>query len=90
MKIQVGEGEAIVTFQHVRFSGVDGQRSYTTADITIQDRPCGHGTAWCSRKDQFCKRTGRRIALTRAIAALPTEIRRAVWTGLQAKGMRLF
>lgn len=38
-----------------------------------------YGHAFCHPLDQFNKATGRRVALTHAIANLPREERRAVW-----------
>ncbi len=37
------------------------------------------GRAWCHEKDNFCKETGRKLALTRAIKDLPKEQRKLVW-----------
>jgi hypothetical protein len=40
-----------------------------------------HGIAYCSIHDQFCRATGRKLALTRAVAALPKHVRKAIWDG---------
>ncbi len=37
------------------------------------------GRAWCHENDNFCKETGRKLALTRAVKDLPKEQRKAVW-----------
>jgi len=37
------------------------------------------GIAKCGKKDNFCKETGRKISLTRAIKEFPKEIRRDFW-----------
>lgn len=39
------------------------------------------GVADCSVSDQFCRATGRKLALTRAVAALPKHVRKAIWDG---------
>lgn len=38
------------------------------------------GMATCAPSDNFCKSTGRRIAMTRALKSFPREERRAIWT----------
>ena len=37
------------------------------------------GYAYCHPTDQFCRATGKKLALTRAIEELPRETRREVW-----------
>jgi hypothetical protein len=39
------------------------------------------GSAYCSIRDQFCRATGRKLALTRAVADLPKHVRKAIWDG---------
>jgi len=39
----------------------------------------GMGSAWCSKKDQFCKSIGRKISLRRAIAGMEREHRKEIW-----------
>ena len=38
-----------------------------------------HGEARCSRKDNFVRAVGNRLALTRAIETLPISTREALW-----------
>jgi len=40
---------------------------FTTSTIRLNNRPIAMGSAICSLKDNFCKATGRKISLTRAI-----------------------
>jgi hypothetical protein len=47
-------------------------------------RPCNTpesriGTALCSVRDQFVRKTGKKIALTRAMDAFPRELRAKLW-----------
>ena len=37
------------------------------------------GKAVCSPEDNFCKATGRKVALTRALRTLPRDLRKEVW-----------
>lgn len=37
------------------------------------------GLAFCSRKDTFSVEVGRKVALKRALAPFPREVRKAVW-----------
>lgn len=90
MKIQIGEGmEADVSFNHVRFAPSDTARDYTVAHVTWEYGIL-IGKAVCGKDDQYCKYAGRRMALTRALACVPRENRRAIWTGLQKRGVRFY
>jgi hypothetical protein len=40
--------------------------------------------------DIYCRRTGRRVSLTKAIASLDRETRRNIWEGLKQKGVKFF
>lgn len=42
-------------------------------------KPIGVGVSTCSKKDQFVKKTGRKIAFTRAIMTFPRELRAQLW-----------
>jgi len=48
-------------------------------------RPCENhlfmGLALVHPNDQFCKRTGRKVALAKAMADLPRNYRKAIWDG---------
>ena len=50
--------------------------------------PMLEGRASCSKDDQFNRRTGRRLALTRALKGLPRDFRKEVWSALLEKGMK--
>lgn len=39
----------------------------------------GNGESYCHPSDNFCKETGRKIALERAVARLDRETRREIW-----------
>lgn len=49
--------------------------------LSADRRLLGFGTANCSTSDQFCRATGRKLALTRAVADLPKHVRKAIWEG---------
>lgn len=61
----------------------DGWPRYTLC--TISARPSDWllktGATNCSPADQFCRATGRKLALTRAVAELPKHVRKAIWEG---------
>jgi hypothetical protein len=44
-----------------------------------QSLPVFTGEAHCADSDQFCRATGRKVSLKRAISHLPRETRRAIW-----------
>uniref|UniRef100_A0A6M3IK71 Uncharacterized protein n=1 Tax=viral metagenome TaxID=1070528 RepID=A0A6M3IK71_9ZZZZ len=56
-------------------------RARTFVAVVRQDTMCdvGHGIANCSVGDAFCKETGRKLALTRALRDLPKPVRKAIW-----------
>jgi len=53
----------------------------TVCWIDFNGRRVSSGMANCSRLDQFCRATGRKLALTRAVAELPKHVRAAIWEG---------
>lgn len=97
MKIELrGLGSVEVSFEHVRFAKTDTASDYTVANVTYFPSNGAmeycRGTATCSDCDQYCKRAGRRLALTRALrfSHLPRQIRRIIWTELQSRGVKFF
>jgi hypothetical protein len=46
------------------------------------------GSARCSKKDNFNRRVGNRLALTRAISGLPVETRKLIWKAYWLKTRR--
>ena len=50
----------------------------------VKVRPCeaqqNIGIAHCSKKDNFRRWTGRKLAFTRAVAGFPRDIRAGLWT----------
>jgi len=75
-RVTVDGVELEVGFQHC-----DGWPRYTVCTISAGDRRLTYGTAKCSAADQFCRATGRKLALTRAVAELPKHVRAAIWEG---------
>ena len=62
----------------------------TVCWIEFNGRRVSSGLANCSRLDQFCRATGRKLALTRAVAELPKHVRKAIWEGYwRATGRRV-
>jgi len=43
------------------------------------------GAASCDKRDNFCKETGRKIALARAVETMPRSERQIVWEGYRAR-----
>lgn len=91
MKVNIGGQQVLIDFQHAHFSpaplnGVLVKGS-TTAIANLGVDPVNgaerveSAVAWCSAKDSFDKVKGRKVALTRLLAAmkLPKEARREVW-----------
>lgn len=59
----------------------DDTRIVSCHVVTDKDDPTGGmvGVAACNPKDNFCKNTGRKIALARAVKDYPKDVRTAVW-----------
>lgn len=81
-------GNHKVTFWHSVALG------YTQCTIYTLGLPVGEcemitSTARCSKRDQFNRNTGRKIALARALTSFPRYERRAFWQAYyQARGGR--
>jgi hypothetical protein len=80
-RVTVDGVELNVDFRHSRISGPP----VTVCTLWTQTRPqvvrFRYGIACCSSGDQFCRATGRKLALTRAVAELPKHVRKAIWDG---------
>jgi hypothetical protein len=54
-------------------------RTVTSAYVTLPDGAEITGQAVCAKEDHFVKETGRKVALTKAVADLPRDVRAAIW-----------
>lgn len=55
-----------------RYEGANGQReTVCLIDRLGEDKTFAFGSTVCAKVDQFCKETGRKIALTRAVLSKP-------------------
>jgi len=82
MKVKAGNKTYNVKFNHHEqkitiVTITDGEKVYT-------------GLATVSEGDQFCKETGRRIALTRAVKELPRDERTIIWETYRNWGKKRF
>ena len=84
-----------ITWRHEMYSDnshkLDGEprpefRAVTTCDIHYEKEDnvrtyCGVGVAGCSWDDNFCRDTGRKISLKRALrdAGISSSLRRKIW-----------
>ena len=83
-RVTVDGVELDVDFRHCT-----GWPQYTICVISVDGRNLTGGTAKCCPSDQFCRATGRKLALTRAVAELPKHVRKAIWEGYwRATGKR--
>jgi len=62
-------------FKYWKPEDFENLKTVTTICVFGED----HYMTSCSPKDNFCKETGRKISLTRAIAHLPKEERTQIW-----------
>ena len=88
MKITIGDGYSVfVSFRY------DSGATRANVEIHNVDGPLVGAVdlAQTHPNDHFCKKTGRKIALARALKKtwLNKEQRAKVWNGLMEKGMRV-
>jgi hypothetical protein len=72
-----------------------GTQSFGTTDCTVwstehglrreEGEIVGEGFATKVPGDQYCKETGRKYALTRALASLPRPVRSQIWASYWAR-----
>lgn len=82
MRLYVGQTMYVARFSHK--SSANGRR-LTECQLELDKVLLGEGKASCSRRDQFCKKEGRILALGRAMRDCPLTsnnrtLRRALWT----------
>ena len=84
MKIQTMAGEYIVKWLYVP---KPKNTKETLCHLYNDEKMEGSiGSAVCSKDDNFCRATGRKIALTRALQNYPREFRREVWQAYHKRG----
>lgn len=76
--------EIDVMFNHynpgyVKLNGKTELRPFTRCVVWVDEWPKLYGLSICHPVDQFCKNTGRKLALADAIKDLPREKRRVFW-----------
>jgi hypothetical protein len=56
-------------------------RHYTVCDILEEEKNISTGVSFCSHKDNFCRETGRKLSLARALknTNLSKEERTVIW-----------
>jgi hypothetical protein len=60
-----------VTYAYI--FGLDGEKKMNKKDVRA------NGIAFCSSFDNFCKETGRRVALSKAVSRWPRDVRKQVF-----------
>lgn len=83
MRLQADGKTFMAHFRHER----ENNTTFCTVHVGPcyeKARPCGTepavtGVAHCSPHDSFCKASGRKLALARALKDVPREIRRQLW-----------
>ena len=78
MKVQTSKGEYNLRWHYITEEKT--KKKATHCHIYCDGIMDGSiGITVCSKKDNFCKDTGRKIALTRALSTYPRKFRREVW-----------
>jgi len=87
MKIKLDTEIVEIYWGHIRALAIKGINidevpySYrTSCSIKINDKVVFSSYAYCSKKDQFSKKKGRKISLTRALEFfVEKEVRKIIW-----------
>jgi len=82
MKVKLNGQDVFIDFLHRRWdNNAEDSRGQTICEITEKGTKnvLFSGSSLCSSRDNFCKETGRKIALARAIRDLPRDVRQLVW-----------
>ena len=82
MKLNIDGQEIAIEFIHHNNDKAsrDMDARWTNCLIHKNGETIAHGIATCSPSDNFCRRTGRRLSLTRAVQqAMTREQRRVFW-----------
>ena len=61
------------------------QHGKAVSEMTL---PMFNGRSHCAAGDQFCRRVGRKVALTRALKSYPKLVRQAIWHAYWRSGQR--
>ena len=85
MKVQTMKGEYNLRWSYPLLSKT--KRRATHCHIFRDENLEGSiGVTVCSTDDNFCRATGRKIALTRALQNYPREFRREIWQAYHKRG----
>ena len=80
MKIQFDNSEWKIFWKYRQESGNNnGTTHCIIIDTQFPDVELLEGKSDCSPRDIFCKSTGRKVSLSKAIKNLPKQQRRAIW-----------
>lgn len=75
-----GDRKLEISFRHDHIESSEACGHTICAVKDDQHRPLSFGLSACSKKDQYQKVTGRKVALTRAIRCFPKTDRRVIWS----------
>lgn len=80
MKVEINGSSYFIDWRHIK-SEVKSLSKFRTA-CSIRDEALqlvATDLAECSLKDNFCRETGRKISLTRAIRVFDKSVRKQIW-----------
>lgn len=90
MRVKIGEIEYSVSWTHYNnhIEGRNKKGSQTLCNIVFPNGEVYSGIARCSKRDNFCKDTGRRISLERALTIFNDKrVRRIFWKTYFSRGI---
>ena len=81
LKLEYGGREINVRFSHkVVDTELNGERRCTWVQVIFPDGSMEFdGESICHPKDNYCKSTGRKLALASAMASFDRDLRKAIW-----------
>ena len=79
MKFTINGIDFHVTWVHYQDHETDKTKGLTTCRITEGEHGHNDGHAYCSKKDAFCKKTGRKVSFGNALDIFPRPMRTKFW-----------
>lgn len=81
MVVETINGTVVIRWRHRPVESQELYNMATDCSIMVQEAKehLYSGTARCSKKDNFCRETGRKISLARAMKDFNKELRKQIW-----------
>jgi len=88
MIVHINNKSYRVSWDHDYLDYLEDKQTLCTIEESTDNcewMPLITGVAYCSLKDHYCKETGRKIFMTKAIAKFPKEVRKLIWNAYRSR-----